>query len=70
MSYRSEQDRVERQAAAREVKAAAEPLHELPNRGPKEWAWRLRDRELAGEILPKSTRALWRAVLPPEASKL
>lgn len=67
MTYASEKRRLDRQHAARQAQERIEPLREqIERQGPKAWAWRLRDRELAGEHLNDRLKAEWRAALERE----
>lgn len=53
-----------------EAKAARERIEHCRRRsaveGPKEWAWLLRERELAGEKLSLASAAAWRHALANE----
>jgi hypothetical protein len=70
MSYATIRRENEKAVLSLEARQAAERTAEAHltagTAGPKEWAWRLRERELSGEVLSRRSRELWRAALAGE----
>ncbi len=64
MTYASEKRRLELKHRAAEVSARIDAARErIENKHPKDWAYRLRDRERAGEKLTEPLRKMWRQAL-------
>jgi hypothetical protein len=70
MTYQSEKRRIDRQYAARQAAAKVDEFRANCAKSPKAWAWKLRERELAGEELVEHSRDAWRAALEHELLNL
>ncbi len=64
MSYASEKRRLELKHQAAEASARLDAARQrVETKHPKDWAYRLRDRERAGEKLTEPLRKMWRQAL-------